>query len=65
MKLTVRWWDGYIEVFKNVVEWRAGAYLLWLKYNNYETGNTIACYRHIPLSQVRWFEPSPDEMPRE
>lgn len=56
-KLVVRWWDGYIEVFVQVAEWRAGVSLLWIKLENGDT-------RHIPLNQVRWFEPVPNEMPR-
>ena len=58
LELYVRWWDGYIENFRNVTEWRAGAYLLWIRLS---TGHT----KHIPLSQVRWFEPIPNEMPRQ
>jgi len=42
-----------LQVFDNVIEWRAGAYLLWIK-NEKET-------RHIPLLQVRWFEPVPSD----
>ena len=53
----VRWRDGYIETFSNVDEWRAGADLLWLKLND-------GHHRHIPLREVRWFEPRPNEMPR-
>ena len=53
MKIIVRWWDGYLQVFDNVIEWRAGAYLLWIKKEK-ET-------RHIPLLQVRWFEPVPSD----
>jgi len=53
-KVTVRWWDGYLEVFEHVVDWRAGAYLLWLKLPN---GT-----RYIPLQQVRWFEPNPNDI---
>lgn len=46
-KVTVRWWDGYLESFAaNTV--RAGAYLLWLKLENGEE-------RRIPLQQVRWY----------
>lgn len=41
--------------FEDVKEWRGGAYLLWLSLNN---GHT----RHIPLNQVRWYEPAPNEM---
>ena len=54
MQVIVRWWDGYVEVFDNVVEWRAGAYLLWVKLSRGKT-------RHIPLQQVRWFEPIPSD----
>lgn len=56
-KVVVRWWDGYIETHVNVAEWRAGAYLLWIRFENGDT-------RHISLSQVRWFQPIPNEMPR-
>jgi len=54
MQIIVRWWDGYIQVLNNIVEWRAGAYLLWIKFGG---GHT----RHIPLQQVRWFEPLPSD----
>ena len=54
MQVIVRWWDGYVQIFDNVVEWRAGAYLLWVKFGG---GHT----RHIPLQQVRWFEPVPSD----
>ena len=54
-KVVVRWWDAYIEEFEDVKEWRAGAYLLWIRLSD---GHT----RHIPLSKVRWFEPIPNEM---
>lgn len=45
--VTVRWWDGYIEIFK-AKEVRAGAYLLYIKLENDE--------RRIPLQQVRWYK---------
>ena len=54
MQIIVRWWDGYVQIFNNVVEWRAGAYLLWIKMGRGKT-------RHIPLQQVRWFEPIPSD----
>ena len=57
-KVIVRWWDGYIETFDKVIEWRAGAYLLWMCLDD---GHT----RHIPLRQVRWYEPIPNEMARD
>lgn len=56
-KVIVRWRDGYIETFLNVNEWRAGADLLWMRLSN-------GHHRHIPLREVRWFEPLPDEMSR-
>lgn len=45
--VTVRWWDGYMEVF-NATEVRFGCDLLWMRLVD---GNN----RHIPLRQVRWF----------
>jgi hypothetical protein len=45
--VNVRWWDGYLEVFR-AVEVRFGCDLLWLVQ---EDGQN----RHIPLRQVRWF----------
>jgi len=56
-KVVVRWRDGYIETFSNVSLWRAGADLLWLSLHDSHT-------RHIPLREVRWFEPIPNEMSR-
>ena len=44
--VNVRWWDGYLEVFK-AKEVRFGSDLLWLK--------LAKSNRHIPLRQVRWF----------
>ena len=43
IKVTVRWWDGYLESFA-VKAVRAGGYLLWLKLENGEE-------RRIPLQQ--------------
>ena len=72
-KVIVRWWDGYIETFRDVVDWRAGADLLWIKMaeiNPLPPSGTVLRplevfhHRHIPLNQVRWFEPIPDEMER-
>lgn len=51
--VTVRWWDGYKEIFENVVEERNGCDLLWLRF---EDGSN----RHIPLQRVRWFEVKPN-----
>jgi hypothetical protein len=47
-KVTVRWWDGYLEEF-DAIESRVGAYMLWIKFPN-------GGHRWIPLCQVRWFE---------
>jgi hypothetical protein len=46
-KVTVRWWDGYLEEFE-CSEARFGSDLLFLRL---ESGSN----RHIPLRQVRWF----------
>ena len=46
-KVTVRWWDGYLEEFE-CSEVRFGSDLLFLRL---ESGSN----RHIPLRQVRWF----------
>lgn len=61
MKVTVRWWDGYIQVFDNVEEWRAGAYLLWIRQKKTGGHDDVHQERHIPLIQVRWFSPSPTD----
>lgn len=45
--ITVRWFDGYMEVFE-ATEARFGSDLLWMRLKD---GNN----RHIPLRQVRWF----------
>ncbi len=45
--VTVRWFDGYMEVFEDS-EVRFGSDLLWMRLKD---GNN----RHIPLRQVRWF----------
>ena len=58
MKVIVRWWDGYFQVFDEVEEWRAGAYLLWIKQ---KAGHNAVQERHIPLVQVRWFSPVPSD----
>jgi hypothetical protein len=46
-KVTVRWWDGYLEDFE-ATEVRFGCDLLWMRLSNKTN-------RHIPLRQVRWF----------
>ena len=46
-KVTVRWFDGYLEDFE-ATEVRFGSGLLWMRLDN-------GTNRHIPLRQVRWF----------
>ena len=46
-KVTVRWFDGYMEEFE-ATEVRFGSDLLFLRLSNGRN-------RHIPLRQVRWF----------
>lgn len=61
MRLAVRWFDGYLQVFENVAEWRAGAYLLWIRQEKTGGHDDVHSERHIPLNQVRWFAPSPTD----
>lgn len=49
-KVTVRWFDGYLEEFE-ALEVRFGAYILWMRLTNGKE-------RIIPLTQVRWFSQS-------
>ena len=46
-KVTVRWWDGYLETFE-ATEVRFGCDLLWMRLANGKN-------RHITLRMVRWF----------
>lgn len=46
-KVSVRWWDGYMEEFE-ATEVRFGCDLLFMRLSN---GNN----RQIPLRGVRWF----------
>ena len=46
-KVTVRWFDGYLEEFY-CEEVRFGAYILWMRLVDGKE-------RIIPLAQVRWF----------
>lgn len=46
-KVTVRWHDGYMEVFE-ATEVRFGCDLLWMRLAD-------GANRHIPLRSVRWF----------
>lgn len=45
--VTVRWFDGYKEVFE-ATEVRFGNAYLWLRLSNGQN-------RHIPVVQIRWF----------
>lgn len=49
-KVSVRWFDGYLEEFE-CSEVRFGAYILWMRL-------TSGQERIIPLTQVRWFSQS-------
>lgn len=46
-EVTVRWFDGYKEVFE-ATEVRFGSDYLWMRLKNGQN-------RHIPLHNVRWF----------
>ncbi len=46
-EVTVRWFDGYKEVFR-ATEVRFGSNYLWMRLENGQN-------RHIPLLGVRWF----------
>lgn len=46
-KVTVRWHDGYMEVFE-ATEVRFGCDLLWMRLSD-------GANRHITLRSVRWF----------
>lgn len=48
MKLEVRWHDGYLETFLDIIDWRCGYATLWLKH---ESGRQ----EWIPLLSVRRF----------
>ena len=50
--VTVRWWDGYKEMFE-CLNVRFGSDLLWM---HLEDGRN----RHIPLRHVRWFSLYPE-----
>jgi hypothetical protein len=53
IKVSVRWWDGYLEQFE-CEKVRFGAYLLWMRLTNGEN-------RHIPLlAGVRTFSMYPE-----
>lgn len=47
-KVTVRWFDGYLEKFI-CSEVRFGSDLLWMKLTS--GGN-----RHLPTKEIRWYE---------
>jgi len=51
-KVTVRWWDGYLEEFE-CSECRFGCDLLWLKLSD-------GANRHIPTRHVRWWSQYPE-----
>lgn len=51
-KVSVRWFDGYLEEFA-ATEVRFGSDLLWMRLEN-------GSNRHIPLREVRWFSMTPE-----
>jgi hypothetical protein len=51
-KVTVRWFDGYLEEF-DCEEVRFGSDLLWLRLTTKQN-------RHIPTRQVRWYSITPE-----
>jgi len=46
MKLRVRWHDGYLETFTEVVDWRMGSDTLWILHVGGRS-------EYIPLRSVR------------
>ncbi len=56
-KVTVRWFDGYMEEFE-ATEVRFGSDLLFLRLSNGKN-------RHIPLRNVRWFGMSQESHQKE
>lgn len=52
VKVTVRWFDGYLESFE-CSEVRFGCDLIWLRLENGKN-------RHIPTRQVRWYSVTPE-----
>lgn len=52
IKVAVRWFDGYLEIFE-AEEVRFGCALLWMRLSNGQN-------RHIPLTQVRWYSVTPE-----
>lgn len=52
-KVVIRWFDGYIETFKDVEECRFGSDFIWIKLKNSKN-------RHIPTRQVRWYSVYPE-----
>lgn len=52
IKVSVRWFDGYLETFE-ADEVRFGCALLWMRLSNGQN-------RHIPLTQVRWYSVTPE-----
>lgn len=48
MRLEVRWHDGYLETFLDIVDWRCGFATLWLEHADGKQ-------EWIPLASVRRF----------
>lgn len=52
VRVTVRWWDGYLEHFE-ASEVRFGSDLLWMRLVSGQN-------RHIPTRMVRWYSTTPE-----
>jgi len=52
IKVTVRWFDGYLEEF-DCDEVRFGVDLLWMRLTNGQN-------RHIPTRHIRWYSITPE-----
>jgi hypothetical protein len=49
IEIEVRWNDGYLEKFSDIVKWRCGNYTLYIKHEN-------GIQEWIPLISVRRFK---------
>ena len=52
MKVTVRWWDGYLEMY-DCEEFRFGHMLLWMRLKDGKN-------RHLPTHYIRWYSVYPE-----
>jgi len=56
-RVTVRWWDGYLEEFE-CSEVRFGSDLLWMRLADGKN-------RHVPTRHIRWYSLTPESHERE